>query len=61
MLEVKNISVETKRQVKLLQDISFRLSKGKALGLTGESGAGKTTLIKSVMGILDRTCQLNKD
>lgn len=60
MLEVKNISVETKRQVKLLQDISFRLSKGKALGLTGESGAGKTTLIKSVMGILDRTCQLNK-
>lgn len=59
MLEVKNLSVETKNHKKLLNDISFYISIGEAIGLTGQSGAGKTTLIKSVMGMLDRTCRMN--
>jgi len=59
MLEVKNISVEAKNHAKLLVGISFCLHQGEAVGLTGQSGAGKTTLIKSVMGILDRTCRMN--
>lgn len=59
MLEVKNIVVEGKNHAKLLDGVSFCLKPGEAVGLTGQSGAGKTTLIKTVMGILDRTCRMN--
>lgn len=39
-----------------LQDISFSLPKGYICGLIGENGAGKTSLIKSLLGLyrLDR-------
>ncbi len=56
MLEVKKLSVEAKKHTKLLTDVSFSLNQGEAVGLTGQSGAGKTTLIKALMGILGRTC-----
>lgn len=36
----------------LLHDISFAIEKGKCVGLTGESGAGKTTILKAILGLL---------
>lgn len=58
MLEIKNLSVTGKGGVTLLDTISFALKPGDCIGLTGASGAGKTTLIKAVMGILDHTCRI---
>lgn len=57
MLEVKNLTIKAGTQT-LLQNISFSLSPGKCLGLTGASGSGKTTIIKAIMGILPKSCAL---
>lgn len=39
-------------EVKALQDLSFTIEKGKALGLLGRNGAGKTTAIRLLLGIV---------
>jgi phospholipid/cholesterol/gamma-HCH transport system ATP-binding protein len=36
----------------VLRDISFRLDRGKTLAIIGESGCGKTVLLKTVIGLL---------
>lgn len=54
-LEVKNLTVEyfsKKQVVHAVNDVSFRLEKGKTLGLVGETGAGKTSIAKAVLRIL---------
>ncbi len=53
--EKKNIFAKpTRRQV--LRDVSFELYEGESLGLVGESGCGKTTLSKVILGwIGDKT------
>lgn len=54
-LEVKNLTVEyfTKEQVvHAVNNVSFRLEKGKTLGLVGETGAGKTSIAKAILRIL---------
>ncbi|WP_288951310.1 ABC transporter ATP-binding protein [uncultured Paracoccus sp.] len=37
---------------KILQDVSFRLERGRNLGVIGESGSGKSTLARAIAGIL---------
>ncbi|MCL6650885.1 dipeptide/oligopeptide/nickel ABC transporter ATP-binding protein [Agrobacterium rubi] len=37
--------------LQVLQDINFAVSRRQTLGIVGESGAGKSMLIKSIMGI----------
>ncbi|MGM9546164.1 MAG: ATP-binding cassette domain-containing protein, partial [Vescimonas sp.] len=39
----------------VVHDVSFQLHPGEILGLVGESGAGKTTLIKAAMGLLSES------
>lgn len=39
------------KRVQVLHDISFTVGKGEILGLVGESGCGKTTLSRSILGI----------
>lgn len=51
ILEVKNI-VKTYGTAKALDKISFKLEKGKILGLLGENGAGKSTAISIMTGEL---------
>lgn len=54
MLEAKGISFSYQDKL-VLSDISFQLKKGEVFGLVGESGGGKTTLLKIVSGLLDPT------
>ena len=45
-----NFSYETGRPV--LQDLSFRIEQGEAVGLIGANGAGKSTVMKLLLGLL---------
>ena len=36
----------------ILRDVSFRVARGEAVGLMGRNGMGKTTLIKSLLGLV---------
>ena len=54
-LEIKDLVVEYTSEgevVHAVNGISFQLGKGKTIGLVGETGAGKTTVAKSIMRIL---------
>ena len=54
-LAVKDLVVEYTSDgevVHALNGVSFDLSKGRTLGLAGETGAGKTTIAKSILRIL---------
>lgn len=53
LLEVKNlVGGYTKRPV--LKDISFSMDKGEIIGLIGLNGAGKSTTIKHIIGLMDQ-------
>ncbi|HPH10704.1 MAG TPA: sugar ABC transporter ATP-binding protein [Thermotogota bacterium] len=54
LLEVQGISKEFSG-VRVLDRISFSLSKGEIFGIIGENGAGKSTLIKIISGIYHPT------
>lgn len=54
-LEVKNLVVKyfsDGQVIHAVNGVSFSLERGKTLGLVGETGAGKTTIAKSILRIL---------
>ena len=54
-LEVKELTVYytvSKVDTKAVNGVSFSLERGETLGLVGETGAGKTTIAKAILGIL---------
>ncbi len=53
MIEIKNVSKTYTGTKKALDDISFDVKNGEIFGFIGHNGAGKTTMIKSIVGILD--------
>ncbi|MBD5471087.1 MAG: ABC transporter ATP-binding protein [Lachnospiraceae bacterium] len=61
ILEVDNLNVYYKNKGRkdnalqhVLHDVSFCMKKGEILGLVGESGCGKTTLAKAILGMQKR-------
>lgn len=52
-LEVKNLSKEF--QDFKLDNVSFELEKGMVMGLVGENGAGKTTIIKLILNAIEKS------
>lgn len=61
-LSVRDLVVEYSSDGAVIQavnGVSFDLAKGKTLGLVGETGAGKTTIAKSILRILpDRSAKV---
>ncbi len=56
LLDVSELTVAYKdkegTEIRLVDDVSFQLRRGEALGLAGESGCGKTTTALSILGLL---------
>ena len=44
-----------KAYLKAVDNVSFRLKKGKTLGIVGESGCGKTTMGRTILRLYDVT------
>ncbi len=42
----------------ILRNVSLDLAPGETLGLVGESGAGKSTIAKALLGVLPRTVRI---
>lgn len=51
LLEVKNVNTLYGRS-HILHDLSLRLEKGQSMSLMGRNGMGKTTTLKSILGIV---------
>lgn len=51
MLSIKNIAKKLPDGRMLLKDISFEVKKGEFVGIMGESGVGKTVLLRCINGL----------
>lgn len=51
LLDICNLSISLSSGEKLIDDISFRINRGEMLAIVGGSGAGKTTICRTVMGL----------
>lgn len=59
LLEIKNLKkyfrLNRKERVFAVDDVSFSINRGETVGLVGESGCGKTTLGRTVLGLYKLT------
>lgn len=56
LISVQNLTVEVtdpvdRREVVVVDDVSFDLGRGQIVALVGESGSGKTVMMRAVLGI----------
>ena len=52
-VEFKNVTFGYKNYEPILNNVSFKAEKGEMIGLVGESGAGKSTVINLLMRLYD--------
>ena len=52
MIEFEHVNFSYEKGRPVLQDLSFRIEKGEAVGLIGANGAGKSTVMKLLLGLL---------
>jgi peptide/nickel transport system ATP-binding protein len=60
LLSISGLSAISDREngAPILRDVSLKLERGEVRGLVGESGAGKSTIAKALLGILPRTVRV---
>ncbi len=56
----KGILKRVKGYVKAVDGVSFQINRGRTTAIVGESGCGKTTLAKSILGLIPHTAGLIK-
>ena len=52
MIEFENVSFSYEDGRPVLQELSFSIARGESVGLIGANGAGKTTVMKILLGLL---------
>ena len=52
MIEFQNVSFSYEKGRPVLNDLSFRIGDGESVGLIGANGAGKSTVMKVLLGLL---------
>ena len=58
LLEVRHLKKyfrTGKNMLKAVDDVSFFIKKGETVGVVGESGCGKTTCGRTILGLYDKT------
>lgn len=61
LLEINNLSIsfgDSSNQKKVLNNVSFHLSKNEIIGVVGESGSGKSLTSMAIMGLLPNNCEI---
>ncbi len=53
MIEFKNVSFAYKASGEILKNVSFKVEKGKSLGIIGVTGSGKTTVINLLLRLYE--------
>ena len=53
MIEFQHVSFSYEKEHPVLKDLSFRIEKGESVGLIGANGAGKSTVMKLLLGLLE--------
>lgn len=52
MIEFQNVNFVYEKDRLILKELSFRIERGEAVGLIGANGAGKSTVMKLLLGLL---------
>lgn len=52
MLELNNVHTSFGKKLKMLQDVSLTINKGEIVCLLGSNGSGKTTTIRTIIGLI---------
>ena len=55
MIEFKHVDFSYEKDRPVLRDLSFRIEKGESVGLIGANGAGKSTVMKLLLGLIAPT------
>jgi len=58
LLEVKNLNVALDGE-KIIENLSFRIAQGEILTILGSNGAGKSVLLKTLLGFLPHEGRIN--
>ena len=53
MIEFQNVSFSYEKDSPVLQDLSFQIDKSESVGLIGANGAGKSTVMKLLLGLIE--------
>lgn len=63
VLSARGLTIEAatgRGPVKLVHDVDLQLREGEILGLIGESGSGKSTAVRAMIGLLERNVRVSR-
>ena len=53
LLELRTVESGYHRQIRVLKGVSLAIDKGSCVAVLGSNGAGKSTMLKTIMGLID--------